>query len=199
MLDPSQFAFTRALEGCYDTFLRELDGLTKEDFQPWPLTGGYRGLWLVYPLFLFDRPPEMVVDFAGNQSRCPESMRAIEQMQRVRTASFSWLEPGSHILPHTDAYYDRLIRAHLGLRVPSRSLLRIDGRFLAVGEHGHLLWLDLTPRGAEILSRASLFKARETWALPVISRGLLYVTQNTRGALEGTGPRLLCYDMRAFD
>ena len=79
------------------------------------------------------------------------------------------------------------------------SLLRIEGRFLEVGEHGHLLWLDLTPRGAEILSRASLFKARETWALPIISRGLLYVTQNTRSTLERTGPRLLCYDMRAFD
>ncbi len=77
------------------------------------------------------------------------------------------------------------------------SLLRVDGRFLAIGEHGHLLWMDLTPDGYQILSRARLFNARETWALPVISRGLLYVTQNTRSPLEDKPPRLLCYDLRA--
>ena len=77
------------------------------------------------------------------------------------------------------------------------SLLLVDGRFLAIGEHGHLLWLDLTPEGYKVLSRASLFKAREIWALPVLSRGLLYVSQNTRGTFDGSSPRLLCYDMRA--
>lgn len=77
------------------------------------------------------------------------------------------------------------------------SLLKVDGRFLAIGEHGHLLWLELNPDGYGILSRASLFQARETWALPVVSRGLLYVTQNTRSPLEKKPPRLLCYDLRA--
>lgn len=76
------------------------------------------------------------------------------------------------------------------------SLLKVDGRFLAIGEHGHLLWLDLNPQGYRILSKASLFKARETWALPVLSRGLLYVGQNTRSTLENKPPRLLCYDLR---
>ena len=33
--------------------------------------------------------------------------------------------------------------------------------------------------------------------LPVLSRGLLYVVQNTRDTLRGTPPRLLCYDLRA--
>ena len=77
------------------------------------------------------------------------------------------------------------------------SLLWADGRFLALGEHGHLLWLDLNPEGCRVLSRASLFKARETWAAPVLSRGLLYVTQNSRSYLDGSPPRLLCYDLRA--
>jgi len=76
------------------------------------------------------------------------------------------------------------------------SLLKVDGRFLAIGEHGHLLWLELNPEGYRILSRASLFKARETWALPVLSRGLLYIGQNTRDTLAGKPPRLLCYDLR---
>ncbi len=79
------------------------------------------------------------------------------------------------------------------------SLLRVDGRFLAIGEHGHLLWMQLDPEGYRILSRASLFKARETWALSVLSRGLLYVSQNTRETTARKPPRLLCYDLRGED
>ena len=77
------------------------------------------------------------------------------------------------------------------------SLLAVDGQFLCLGELGHLLWMDLTPKGYKELSRAWLFAARESWALPVLSRGLLYVVQNTRDTLHGAGPRLLCYDLRA--
>jgi outer membrane protein assembly factor BamB len=77
------------------------------------------------------------------------------------------------------------------------SLLAVDGHFLCLGELGHLMWLDLTPRGYREVSRARLFAARESWALPVLSRGLLYVVQNTRDVLHGAGPRLLCYDLRA--
>jgi outer membrane protein assembly factor BamB len=76
------------------------------------------------------------------------------------------------------------------------TLLSVDGHFLALGELGHLLWLDLTPTGHKQISRAWLFAARETWALPVLSRGLLYVSQNTRDMLRGSPPRLLCYDLR---
>lgn len=77
------------------------------------------------------------------------------------------------------------------------SLLSVDGQFLCLGELGHLLWLDLTPKSYKEVSRAWLFAARESWGLPVLSRGLLYVAQNTRDMLQGTGPRLLCYDLRA--
>jgi outer membrane protein assembly factor BamB len=77
------------------------------------------------------------------------------------------------------------------------SLLAVDGQFLCLGELGHLLWLDLTPKGYKEVSRAWLFAARESWALPVISRGLMYVSQNTRDISTGGGPRLLCYDLRA--
>jgi len=75
------------------------------------------------------------------------------------------------------------------------SLMDVDGHFLAIGEWGHLLWLDLTPEGYKEISRTWLVKARETWALPVLSRGLLYVTQNTK-SMDGEPPRLLCYDLR---
>lgn len=76
------------------------------------------------------------------------------------------------------------------------TLLSVDGQFLALGEMGHLLWLDLTPKGWKEIRRAWLFAARETWSLPVLSRGLLYVGQHSRDALNKTGPRLICYDLR---
>ncbi len=76
------------------------------------------------------------------------------------------------------------------------SLLAVDGQFLCLGELGHLLWVDLTPEGYREVSRTWLMAARESWVLPVLSRGLLYVAQNTRDLLQGIGPRLLCYDLR---
>ncbi|HEY1308444.1 MAG TPA: PQQ-binding-like beta-propeller repeat protein [Vicinamibacterales bacterium] len=76
------------------------------------------------------------------------------------------------------------------------SLLAVDGAFLCLGELGHLLWLELTPKGYRQISRAWLFPARESWSLPVLSRGLLYVVQNTRDVTRVNGPRLLCYDLR---
>ncbi len=76
------------------------------------------------------------------------------------------------------------------------SLLHVDGGYLCLGERGHLLWLDLTPKGVKVLRRAWLFFADQTWALPVLSRGLMYVSQNLRDPIKGTTPRLLCYDLR---
>lgn len=77
------------------------------------------------------------------------------------------------------------------------ALLAVDGHFLCLADRGHLLWLDLTPNGYKELKQASLFFAKESWTPPVISRGLLYVTQNTRDTIHDTPPRLLCFDLRA--
>jgi outer membrane protein assembly factor BamB len=76
------------------------------------------------------------------------------------------------------------------------SLLAVDGHFLCLGELGHLLWMDLSPKGYREIARTWLFPARESWTLPVLSRGLLYVVQNTREVTRGAGPRLMCYDGR---
>ncbi len=78
------------------------------------------------------------------------------------------------------------------------NLLKVDDRFLALGEHGHLLWLALSPSGPKLLERTRLFLARETWSPPVVSQGLLYVSQNSRSIDPPRGPRLLCYDLRGL-
>lgn len=77
------------------------------------------------------------------------------------------------------------------------TLLSIDGSFLCLGELGHLLWLDLNPKACTEVARAWLFAARESWSLPVVCRGLLYVSQHTRDVMNQTSPRLVCYDLRA--
>ena len=88
-----------------------------------------------------------------------------------------------------------------GLPVPAgpyrASMVRADGAFLILGEDGHLAWADLSPAGYKELTRARLFRAKETWTGPVISRGLLYICQNSADERAGTPSRLLCYDLRA--
>ncbi len=80
---------------------------------------------------------------------------------------------------------------------PARSsLLMVDGRCLCLGEYGHLAWLNLNPEGYKEVERTWLFAAEETWTMPVLSRGLLYVCQNTKDAMHDKGPRVLCYDLR---
>ena len=59
-----------------------------------------------------------------------------------------------------------------------------------------MMWMDLSPKGYKITQRSSLFLARESWCPPVISRGLLYISQNMRDPVTRTGPRLICYDLR---
>jgi outer membrane protein assembly factor BamB len=88
-----------------------------------------------------------------------------------------------------------LWRNDLGGAFGRGSLLSVDSGVLCLGEFGDLAWLELSARGVEVKSRAKLFNAPETWTLPAISRGLLYVSQNEQGA-AGTKPRLICYDLR---
>lgn len=78
------------------------------------------------------------------------------------------------------------------------SFLLVDGRCLVLGQYGHLAWIDLNPDGYRELDRAHLFLARQTWALPTLSRGLLYVVQNDPG-IDDSVTRLICYDLRAND
>ena len=78
------------------------------------------------------------------------------------------------------------------------SFLLVDGRCLVLGQYGHLAWIDLNPDGYKELDRTHLFLARQTWALPTLSRGLLYVVQNDPG-IDDSDTRLICYDLRAVE
>jgi len=86
---------------------------------------------------------------------------------------------------------DRKFRLSPGLA----SLMLVDGRCLMSSEYGHLVWLDLNPKEYKELDRTRLFLARESWGMPALSRGLLYVCQNEKG-VDDSPPRLVCYDLR---
>jgi outer membrane protein assembly factor BamB len=89
-----------------------------------------------------------------------------------------------------------LWRDDLGGKFGKGSLLLVDGRFLALGEFGDFLQLELSRSGVKVTQRSKLFHAPETWTLPAISNGLLYVSQNERSS-DGKSPRVICYDLRA--
>ncbi len=101
----------------------------------------------------------------------------------------------AELVCHDLASGKEMWRSDLGGGFARASLLAVDGGVLCLGEFGDLAWLDLSPKGATIKSRAKLFHAPETWTLPAISHGRLYVSQNEPGG--GTKPRLICYDLRA--
>lgn len=84
----------------------------------------------------------------------------------------------------------------VGLSILRANLLQADGAFLCLGETGSLHWLKLSPQGCEELKRTQLFYALNTWSLPALSHGLLYVRQEAEGLDRKTGPRVLCYDLR---
>ena len=88
-----------------------------------------------------------------------------------------------------------LWRDDLGGKFQRGSLLHVDGAFLCLGENGDLAWLDLSRGGAKVSAQAQLFHAPESWTLPALSEGRLFICQNQRGS-GGTPPRLICYDLR---
>lgn len=158
-------------------------------------------------------------DFSGVMLKVGADMSAAE-MYRTRDFGSHWMTPivrGGHLYGFSDATLTCLdletgkeLWSHKpprelppGAKAPRpkgrlgrASMLGVDGAFLCLGETGELCWMDLTPKGMKITARAKLFDARQTWACPVLSRGLLYICQNEPDKPAGRPPRLLCYDLR---
>ncbi len=76
------------------------------------------------------------------------------------------------------------------------SLLQAGSRVFCLGEDGWFAEYELSARGAVVRQRARLFQATETWTLPALHRGLLYVAQNTPEPRGGRPARIICYDLR---
>lgn len=113
------------------------------------------------------------------------------------------VKTGKEIWRETPTWQEEIVNGANKRQIEQRyfrgCLLSVDGQFLCLGEMGHLAWLDLTPKGFKENAKTWLFPAQETWSLPVVSRGLLYVSQHHADVFQKNGPRLLCYDLRAAE
>lgn len=87
-------------------------------------------------------------------------------------------------------------RSDLGGGFGRASLLATGDGVLCLGEFGDLAWIDLSAQGAKVRSQCKIFHAPETWTLPALSNGRLYVSQNESGG-AGQKRRIVCYDLRA--
>lgn len=110
-------------------------------------------------------------------------------------------DTGEEVWSETVTWDDETLGRRFGpqsarMGIMRASLLRVDGAFLCLGELGSLLWLDLTPQGCKVLARKQLFIAQQTWSLPVISHGLLYIGQQAKD-IDERAERVICYDLRA--
>lgn len=67
---------------------------------------------------------------------------------------------------------------------------------IALGEFGELARLEVSREKCEVVRRQQLFEAPESWTVPVVASGKLFVSQNERGR-DGSGPRIVCYGARS--
>jgi len=94
------------------------------------------------------------------------------------------------------SWQENLLGRDLNLQLFRASLLQTGNEFLALSEFGSFLRMNLSPDGWKIKQKTQLFFAPETWTLPALSQGLLYVMQNDSDRLSGASSRLLCFDFR---
>lgn len=119
-----------------------------------------------------------------------------------RTGALVCIDPKTgELASRTDLVWEEEVelssgKQTVGASVGEGSLLWVEEHFLCLGDTGQLVCAEATPKGAEIRSHASLFRAREAWTPPVLSHGLLYICQNSKQRKGGPPMRLLCYDLR---
>lgn len=99
-----------------------------------------RGDWRQYELFARGRR------VAANCARAPLTCKIIDGFAAARTCTrgqvkFSVMQPGTHVWPHCGPTNCRL-RAHLGLRVPRQTFLRVASRWRTWREGEWLIFDD---------------------------------------------------------
>ncbi|MEI6713806.1 MAG: PQQ-binding-like beta-propeller repeat protein [Verrucomicrobiota bacterium] len=84
-------------------------------------------------------------------------------------------------------------RDDLGGKVGRANLVDLgESGLLALGEFGELLRLKVDASGAKVEQRLRLFDAPETWTMPVLAGGRLFVTQNEPGR-DRSPARVICF------
>ena len=131
VLDSASFPWLRGIEAATPAIRAEADHILRHlaaippmnqmspDHQRIAGDGGWRSFFLVGYGYRIE----------ANCARCPDTVKALEQVPGLVTALFSILEPGMHVDRHKGVSRGILI-AHLGLRVPTearRCRMDVDG------------------------------------------------------------------------
>lgn len=139
---PEDFWFVAHLEANYPRIRAELDAVTdsgRHDFAPVeePLLGA--GKW-----------DQVILYEAGRRqdrgcAMFPVTAAVVEQIPEATTlgpgvVTLSWLEPGTHIVPHC-GHTNTQLRVHLGLQVPDRVSIRV-GEQLLTWQEGRCIVFD---------------------------------------------------------
>jgi beta-hydroxylase len=86
--------------------------LQASGYTEWPEYSIYSGRWDVYGIYDFQS--NLIPEHA---KECPKTVSALQQIPGLKTAGFSRLEGGCHIVPHK-GYSGDVLRCHLGLVIP---------------------------------------------------------------------------------
>jgi beta-hydroxylase len=121
VFDASKFPWAMELEKNFDVIHRELQGILTmreyipfiHDVSPYEQKISKGENWRTFFLMGFG--------YEAKQSwkRCPETMKVLRKIPKLRTAFFSILGPNYHI-PHHRGISKGLIRCHLGLVIPDQ-------------------------------------------------------------------------------
>jgi aspartate beta-hydroxylase len=128
---PADFWFVAYLEDNYHKIRAEIDAVTD------PATQGFAPV--EEPLLGAGRWDQVILYEAGRRqehaaARFPVTTAIIEQVPEATTmgpgvVTLSWLEPGTHVIPHCGRTNAQL-RVHLGLRVPPDVTIRVGTEVL---------------------------------------------------------------------
>ena len=134
------FSLARELQARYADIKAEFVRLPGNDgFQQEPENIGRTGQWSVFMLYELGKRND------ANCARCPVTTAVIERYAAVHSicnaAYFSILAPNTHVAPHKGPTNMRL-RCHLGIDVPERCGMRVDGKLLAWREGKCLVFDD---------------------------------------------------------
>lgn len=120
------FEFVKPLEADWLKIREELDRLERNKFLPWYQKQIYNKDWDVFG-FYNGFKQERGEKLEENCALCPETTKLLEAIPGMITATFSRLAPGTHIKPHK-GYEGGVLRCHLGLIVPDRCAIGVNGK-----------------------------------------------------------------------
>lgn len=137
--DPYEFDWVRPLEEAAQDIRGEFFALRAAGkLKPHPQNLADAGAWNTY--FLYSNG----IQYEDHCAACPATAAAVSQMPGAGVAGgvyFSVMTPGTHVKPHCGPVNTK-IRCHLGLVVPSSSIIRVGTRKVHWRELGCIVFDD---------------------------------------------------------